>query len=428
MTTSKPNSKDYAVIVAHYLAAAICFLVLAGLMALSHQHFTGHYFQPRILAITHLAALGWGTCIIFGACYQLIPVILETDLYSVRLAWLTGALLLPGVLCLVYAFWVFAPGAHMQAGALLVLLSVILFTLNIYLTASKARKQTIQEDFIFSGCICLCLTALIGATLVFNFTGAFLPQGQLHYLRLHAHLGLAGWFLLTIIGVSSKLVPMFVVSSYQNTKLLSASYYLVVAALILFLTDSYFFGLNVKTYFIALIGLGGIGCYLYYIYRCLKKRIKKHIDLPMKHSLLSFILFAVGVVCIPFIIFYYLQHNPLNIKFSFIYGILLLMGWITALILGQTFKTLPFIVWVKRYEHLAGKAKTPLPSDLYNESLLQIQTMAFVGFCLCFIPGFLFDSGILIGIGCLALLATAIAYVANVVIVILHKTKTYDEF
>ena len=427
MKAVKQKGHHYAVTIAHYFAAALFFLALAAMIVCSRETFTGHYFQPRILAITHMAALGWGTCTIFGAYYQLVPVILETELYSTRLAWLSWATLLPGVICLVYTFWVFAPAIHMQAGALLVLISTIIFTVDIYLTAAKTKKQTIQEDFILTACLFLCFTVLLGTALVFNFTMAFLPQEQLHYLRIHAHLGLAGWFLLTIIGVSSKLVPMFLVSSYKNDKLLRASYYLIVAALILFMTDSYFFGLNTKTYFIAAIGVVGIGCYLFYISKCIRGRIKKHIDMPMKHSMISFILLGIGIVCIPFVIYYYLHHNQMGTKFTLIYGIILIMGWITALILGQTFKTLPFIVWSKHYEHLAGKARIPMPSDLFKANLLRLQMIAFIFFCIGFIAGCAFNSSILIGIGCICLLITAMAYVANVLIVILHKTKIYDE-
>ncbi|MBS1533058.1 MAG: hypothetical protein JSU01_22345 [Bacteroidetes bacterium] len=423
----KYKKHHYSVTLAHYLSAAILFLALAVMTAFSRDAFAGHYFQPRILAITHMAVLGWGTCMIFGACYQLIPVILETELYSTGLAWASWGTLLPGVISLVYAFWVFEPGICMQTGALLLLVSIILFTLNIYLTAAKTKKQTIQEDFIFTACLFLCFTALIGATLVFNFTMAFLPQGQLHYLRIHAHLGLAGWFLLMIIGVSSKLVPMFLVSSYKNDRLLQVSYYLIVAALIAFSTDSYFFGLNIKTWFIAAVGVAGIGCYLVYMGKCLRGRIKKHIDLPMKHGIFSFILLIAGTVCIPFIIYYYLRHGQLDIRFTFIYGIILIMGWITALILGQTFKTLPFIVWAKHYEHLAGKAKIPMPADLFKPGLLRVQMITFIVFCLSFVPGCAFGLALLTGIGCLALLITAIIYVTNVLIVVFHKTKTYDE-
>ena len=427
MKAVNQKTHHYAVTVAHYLLAAIFFLILAGMIVYSRQTFTGHYFQPRILAITHMAALGWGTLMIFGAYYQLVPVILETELYSTKLAWLSWTTFLPGVICLVQAFWVFAPGLHMQGGALLMLISVTIFTIDIYITAAKTKRQTIQEDFILTACLFLCFTTLLGTVLVFNFTMAFLPQGQLHFLRIHAHLGLAGWFLLTIIGVSSKLVPMFLVSSYKNDRPLRASYYLIVTALILFMADSYFFGLNIKTYLIAAIGVTGIGCYLFYVYKSIRSRIKKHIDLPMKHSLVSFFLLGAGVVCIPFIVYYYLHHNQADSRFTLIYGIILIMGWITALILGQTFKTLPFIVWSKHYEHLAGKARIPMPSDLFKTGLLQLQMIAFIFFCIGFIAGCAFNSTVLIDLGCLALLIAAAAYVVNVLIVIFHKTKIYDK-
>ncbi|MBU0696487.1 MAG: cytochrome C oxidase subunit I, partial [Bacteroidetes bacterium] len=72
----------YKIVISHYLLAAINFLALAPMLALAVNDLGGHYFQPHLLAITHTAALGWGTVIIFGACYQLVPVILETELYS----------------------------------------------------------------------------------------------------------------------------------------------------------------------------------------------------------------------------------------------------------------------------------------------------------------------------------------------------------
>jgi cbb3-type cytochrome oxidase subunit 1 len=82
MSGIKQNPGLYRIVVTHYVAAAFCFLILSFMMLLSVKAFIGHYFHPQILAITHMAALGWGTMIILGASYQLIPVVLETELYS----------------------------------------------------------------------------------------------------------------------------------------------------------------------------------------------------------------------------------------------------------------------------------------------------------------------------------------------------------
>lgn len=427
MSGIKQNPGLFRIVVTHYVAAGFCFLILSVMMLFSVKAFTGHYFHPQILAITHLAALGWGTMIILGASYQLIPVVLETDLYSEKLAWISFALFLPGLIALVYSFWIFVPGIHMQCGAILLLLAVVLFTVNVYLTAKKKKQETIQEDFIFSACICLCLTVALGAALVFNFTISIFPQDHLHFLKLHAHLGLIGWFLLMLIGVSSKLVPMFLVSSYQNTKLLTFSYYLIVGALLYFLVDSYLFGLSLRTYLIFAIGAVGIACYFIFILKCLRSRLRKHIDLPMLNSFLSFILLKIATLTVPFIIYFHLKNNPVTIRFSMIYGEFMLMGWITALILGQTFKTLPFIVWVKHYEHLTGKFKTPMPADLFADNLLKAQTVSYLIFCLTFMPGCYFLFTPLIYIGIAALMVTAMLYLSNIFIVLFHKTVTYGK-
>src|SRR6516162_9799758 len=46
---------------------------------------TFHYNQ-HVIAVTHLFVLGWICSIVMGAMYQLVPVALETKLYSERLA------------------------------------------------------------------------------------------------------------------------------------------------------------------------------------------------------------------------------------------------------------------------------------------------------------------------------------------------------
>jgi hypothetical protein len=427
MNAVKQNAGLYRIVITHYLVAGFCFLGLTVMMLFSVKAFTGHYFHPQILAITHMAALGWGTMIIMGASYQLIPVVLETEWYSTKLAWVSFSLFLPGLIALIYSFWVFVPGIHMQCGALLVLTAFILFTANVYLTAKQRKRDTIHEDFIFSACLCLCFTAALGTAIVFNFTIPIFPQDQLHFLKIHAHLGIAGWFLLLIIGVSSKLVPMFLVSSYQKTKLLTFTYYLIVAALLLFIVDAWLYGITYRTYAIALIGFGGIGCYLLFIFKCFKSRMRKKIDLPMMSTFLSFGLLTLAVIIIPFIIYYHLKNNPVSVRYSLIYGVLLFMGWITALILGQTFKTLPFIVWVKHYEHLTGKVKTPMPADLFKNSLLKVQTAGFLVFCLTFIPGCFLLLQPLMYAGIISLLFAAIMYLVNVFIILFHKTKTYGK-
>lgn len=424
MSTIKPQKDLYRIAIFHYLIAALFFLALALMFLFSVEALSGHYFQPKILALTHIAALGWGSMIIFGALYQLLPFILETSLYSFKLSWMSLAFFVPGVLMLVYSFWVFDPGIYMQIASILLFVAIVLFNSNVFLMLKGKKQGTIVTEFILTSCIWLSLTVLLGAMMVFNFSFSFLPKDHLQFLRLHAHMGIVGWFLMLIIGVSAKLLPMFLVSKYQKTHLLSYSYYLINTALLLFIIDGYFYGINFKTYVISFLAVLGICVYMAYVYQCVVTRIRAAIDLPMMHTLASFLLLALAILTLPFLLYHHLKHHALATNLSVGYGVLIFMGWISALILGQTFKILPYIVWLKCYEHLTGKVKTPLPADLVKNPLLYLQFATFLVFMLSFIASFLFSSEILRYVAAGSLLLTALCYVVHMVCLLLHPVKT----
>ncbi|HCN85078.1 MAG TPA: hypothetical protein DIT07_15890, partial [Sphingobacteriaceae bacterium] len=368
-------------------------------------------------------ALGWGSLIIFGACYQLLPVILEIELYSYRIGWISLSMFVSGLILLVCSFWHFQPGIYMQCGSLLLLSGILLFGFNVFITAKRINHTDIHQEFIITACIWLICTATLGTLLVFNFRYAFLPKEHVLFLKLHAHMGLAGWFLMLIIGVSSKLIPMFLISTRQMPRFLSWSYFLVNAGLIFFLVDTYFYGLNIKTYFIASIVVAGIVMWLIFIFYCFHSRIRKAIDLPIMHAILSFLLLGIATFVLPLIIFHQIKADPRAIGYTTLYGTLLFMGWISALILGQTFKTLPFIVWIKHYQHIAGKGPIPMPADLFNKRILGLQFSIFLIFILNFYIGLLYKSKLLICAGLICFLLVAFVYLANVLIVLLHRPQ-----
>ncbi|MEJ7693106.1 hypothetical protein [Daejeonella sp.] len=417
------NPLLYKLVAGHYFVSAICFACLSVMLLFAAQNLSGHYFHPQLLAVTHMAALGWGTLIIFGAVYQLLPVILETELYSHRAGWISLVLFVSGLIALVYSFWTFQPGIHMQCGSVLLLAGIVLFGVNVFLTAKKNRDD-IHQEFIITACIWLIATALLGTLLVFNFRYTFLQRDHILFLKLHAHMGLAGWFLLLITGVSSKLIPMFLVSGNQKSQLLSRSYYLINAGLILFLIDTYFSELNMKTYAAAAIVVAGILCWLTFVLECFRSRMRKTIDLPIWHTLLSMVLLAAAIFILPLIVFDHLRSDPRAVSYTTIYGSLLFMGWISSLILGQTFKTLPFVVWIRHYQHLAGKGPIPMPADLYKTRWLKVQFVAFLLFTLIFYTGMFFRSAILINAGLGCFFIVALTYLFNVMVVLFHKTKS----
>jgi hypothetical protein len=105
-------------------------------------------------------------------------------------------------------------------------------------------------------------------------------------------------------------------------------------------------------------------------------------------------------------------------------GTLLFMGWITGIILGKTFKTLPFIVWNNKFRLLNGKVKVPMPKHLYKEPLVQYQFWCFLIALLLLIVGISLAGVLLIRIAMIAWIVTALLYVYNVGVVLFYKIDT----
>ena len=137
----------------------------------------------------------------------------------------------------------------------------------------------------------------------------------------------------------------------------------------------------------------------------------------MKHSFLSFLCLIISLLMIP------MDYYSQGYQWTMLYGTLLFMGWITSIILGKTFKTLPFIIWNGHYKHLSGKVKVPLPKHLYSEKLTIWQFRIFIAALLVLVTGIIAQYLPVIRIGLLLWLAVSVLYCVNVFKLLLHKTK-----
>lgn len=407
---------DSRVIVPYYGTGALFFLLLSILLFLASGELGGHYFAPKILAIVHTAALGWGTMIIFGAAYQLLPVISERKLYSSRLAGISYVLLTPGTLLLIWSFWTFQVGYPLIIGGSLIVLSSLLFAINTILTIVKSKTESVEKYFIVSSALWLVITTSIGLLLAINLSHHFIPRNHLDILKLHAHAGLAGWFLQLITGVSSKLIPMFLLGKSKNTWLLYCALVLQNTGLLLFLADGYFNPIESSMLVYAAPVALGILAWIVYLVDAFRKRLRKKTDILMKTSMLSFLFLVGGLAVLP-------QTFSSDLRWAALYGIFLFLGWITALILGQTFKTLPFIVWNAHYKAWTGKIKVPLPKNLYQERLTLWQHYLLIAALSVLILGLMGQWSFITRIGVILWILLAAVYVWNVFIIIFHKPR-----
>lgn len=411
------------VVLPHFAFSALSFLFLSMFTILSANDLTGHFVNGKILAITHFATLGWISMVIFGALYQLIPVVMEVALYSERLAKVNFTLFAVGIVVLVYAFWVNNYGMPLLIAASLLLIAIILFAINIINTAKSSKKWNIESSFIVASVIWLLTTAILGFLIAGNFKHAFLPASHLEYLKAHAHAGMVGWFLSLIIGVGAVLIPMFFLSHNLNRKRLQWAFYLINGGLLIFFIDTVFVHLNIYIVPVLLV-TAGIIFFMLFVYQSYKKRVRKKLDISLKHTVLS-----IALLILPILLATFISLAPngfagaFMLRVNILYGMSILLGFITSLILGQAYKTLPFILWLEKYQDLVGKFKTPLPKDLYSEKILEAQYWAYILTIAVLFAGVLSGLTWLIQAGAYLLLLTAILYNINIYKIFTHKAK-----
>ena len=403
-----------------YATGAAAFFVLCLLLLLSPASLTMHYFNPNLLAIVHTAALGWGTMVIFGAAHQLLPVICEQDLFSDRMARASWYTLTAGTIMLVYSFWDFTVGTVMITGGSLIVIASLLYLINVLFTSRICSRYSLQKLYIISSALWLLLTVVVGLLLAINLGYPFFQKNHLDILKLHAHAGLAGWFLQLITGVSSKLVPMFLLGKSDKENLLKYAFILQNAGLALFLADGYFLGISNRALIYAALVLAGIICWLLYLRDAYIKRVRKKTDVMMKHTFVSFFCLAVGVLLIPAV--WFLKGQ----QWAILYGTFLFMGWITGIILGKTFKTLPFIIWNDHYKDLSGKVKVPLPKHLYDERLVSWQFGFFIAALIVLAIGIISNYFFIIQFALALWLIVSVMYSYNVIKTLLHKTQVLE--
>ncbi len=417
---STKNAPSPKVVLPYYAYGAIAFIIATIVMFFSANDLAISYMSPRILSLVHIMVLGWITMIIFGALYQLIPVVMEVKLYSEKLAMASFITLGIGTPMMAISFWTnfISPSHLMITGGSLVIISVIMFVINTLGSAKKTENKTIENRFIVTSIFWLLLTVLLGLSIV------LFPQ-ILTYdsFQIHIHLGIIGWFMMLVVGVASTLMPMFFIAHQLNKKCLQRAYWFINGGLIILLASMFMDMANyIKIGAGAVIAIGFI-MFFKYNYGAYKKRLRRNLDIGMKLSVLAFILFAITIVSGFISAFGSILNTNILTKINIIYGVSLIFGFLTTLILGQMYKTLPFIVWLKIYQDKVGKFKTPLPADMHSQEAADAHYYFFIGGFALLMAGIIFSEAVLIQASAVFMFVTAAFYGYNTFKILGHKEK-----
>ncbi len=423
---STKNAPSIWVVVPHFLIGTVSFLLASIFLVFNYEALLGYHISGSVLAIAHLMILGWVSMIIFGALYQLIPVVMQVKLYSEKLAIITLVSLVVGLFFLIAGFlgYQFQLTNNFIIGGSLIIIAIIMFAFNTLKSALLSKDKSISTLYISFAGGYLLLTVLMGLFIPINLTYNLLPLAHTQLMTTHIVLGLAGWFLMLVIGVAAKLMPMFLIVHRTKENLLKWGFYLINGGIIVIFATTFISGTPYLLNQISFISiLAGLVLFLLFNYDVFSHRMRRKLDIGMKLSAIGLIMFAVSVLS--FVALYF-GNGVFGLavgRLEILAGLMLVYGFFTGLILGQTYKTLPFIIWLFYYQKLVGKQKVPLVADLYSDRLAEIHMFSFLLSVVLFVIGLLFSIKIVLLIAALAMLFTSLVYGFNVYKMIFHRKQ-----
>ncbi|HED08677.1 MAG TPA: hypothetical protein ENI57_11215 [Ignavibacteria bacterium] len=381
----------FKIVAKYFIAAIIDFVILNFLLMLNYKDITGFYFQPKILAITHLLTLGWISMTIFGAMFQLVPVVLETKLFSEKLADIQFWVFLLGVIGLVTGFWNFDTGLHLNASAILLNIAVLIFAINMIGTFIHVKKWNVTGWYLIAALIYLIITAIAGFLLSYNLWHPYITINHLQYLKLHAEVAVIGWVTMVVMGVAYKLIPMFTLSHGYSMKSSKWAFWLINIGLVGINTFFHFknnvIEILVSTLFIA----AGIAFFLFQVYLIYKNRLRKKRDIGIKYSVFSF--YMLGIVTLFGLIFSFTDLSGIS-NIYLIFGYLVFYGYLSMLIVGQMYKIVPFLAWYHKYSSKVGLEPVPMLKDMFNEKYALISYYLMTTAIITTTASFIFNSQI----------------------------------
>ena len=360
----------------YFASALTCLVVAEGLMVVGFGYPGAAIEAPETLILVHLVAIGWLSLLLCGALFQFVPVLVARPLVGEALPPVALAFILLGLAALLSGFagmagLVAMPAAALPLGGLLLIVGFGLVIASLGRTLWAARPLTMPARFVVVGLAALAGTALFGETFALILSGWVGGEAALSLLLngvpLHGLLGLGGWLTFTAMGVSYRLLAMFMLA--PETERFSTSIVLIIGTLTLVLIAAATpfamaagGGVGGVLLAAAVTGLCALGVYGSDMLALYRQRKRRNIELNAVAAIGAFAALLAAGLLLVFLLFsgsLPAHIGALTYLFAF--------GWLGGLGLAKLYKIVAFLTWLECFAPVLGKRQTPRVQDLVDE-------------------------------------------------------------
>ena len=357
-----PTPPPFPLLAAYFSLLGVSVLAGSGaLVNVAPALARGDFLAPHVLAAVHLFTLGVLTTAIFGVLHQFYPMALGASARSVRVAVAGFALHATGVLAIVSGFWFWHP-ALLATGWTLIFGAVGAIGWNLLPGRRRSPQARPIGAFVSAGHAAFGFAMLLAAARIGEFLGWW-TFDRLGTIAAHYHLAALGFGTLTIIGVGSRMVPMFLVSHGPPAPPSRPVGLLLLAGLALFMV-----GEPLRVVIVSWTGasfmFAGVLGYLAIAHGYFRRRLRRRLDPGLRfvrvaHCNLGLAALA-GVAL--------LLWPGFQPRLWVAYGALGILGWLVMLILGMLQKLMPHLAGLRLFGRHPGGRPIPDLNQLINRT------------------------------------------------------------
>jgi len=366
-----PGSGGRGTLPLAWFALSFAFLAAGAVQLLTvFPALAEHHAHPHTAALVHLWVLGFLLSVCFGSVYQMLPVVLGVPLRGSSLAWVHLGLHGLGVAGMVPSLHLGRYLGVFHAGLLVAAGGLVFTGLVAWVVLGLRKRDVVAWSFLLSA-LWLLLTMALGLLLAWNRHHASVPINQGAWLKAHAHVGIAGFFLTLLQGVSFRLVPMFTLGVVRSWPQVGHALWMSQLGL-LGLAPSLATEWWLGQFGFGLLLAGGVLCSGIELLACLEQRRKRVIESGVRAFLGGAAIFAL-VACSGVLLALRggLYDEDWVGRAATAYGLTVLLGGLLTMIAGMLLKIVPFIVWMRVYGPLYGRRSVPLAAQLPSARLDQ---------------------------------------------------------
>jgi hypothetical protein len=392
MASANPDHSRHAAVIApgtirlpihFFVFCVVCFASGSAALPWVAPRAVRFFYQPAVLSLVHLFALGFVTPTIMGVMYRYVPALTHRRVAFPRLGALQFGCYVVGVAGMV-AHFAIGEWSGLWWAAALVLVSVILFAINLFPPLWSRVGRAAVETGMFAAICFLLLAAALGVLMGLEETYGFRWGNLVTHLGAHVTFAAIGWVTLTICAASFRFVSAFVLPRrslmrFARWQILALAFGTIGLGVSLLL-DRAAAGAWSAVVVAALLG------YIVIMAGVVHSR-RVAIDWDVAHALAGLLWLSAAVV-LGGVVAWCGAWSATGAPFAGALGVAALLGWAGNFIIGMSYRLFPgFVVGVRAalqyprrgVTHLSVKSRRPLIFLVFNGGVLALGAAFIIG-------------------------------------------------